>query len=206
MLQVQQSINIGINMDRWDGRTCIIDGRAYNGLKTIKNEQNRIILDSGSLHFSSDFPLIKPNKTESEQKETKCTWVFYTQYPAEGNGFTYNLKINKFQIDGCNSCACGSLNIYEYAGNNDIVWVPGEGWRRKREGKRLLRVCGSKTPTNLELESKTEMVIKFQSNSTKSKNIDIQYSTTHRSGSYYKLYLLMQDDVRLIVVKNFYNF
>ena len=178
MLQVQQSINIGI--DSRDGRTCTIDGQAFNGLKTIKNDQKRIILDSESLYVSSVF---EPQKTKIEQKETKCTWVFYTQRPAEGNGFTYNLNINKFQIEGCNSCDCGSLNIREYVGGYEMVWAPGEGWKRKRkEGKLLLRICGSKTPTNHELESKTEMVIQFKSNSNKLKNIDIQYSTAHRSG------------------------
>ena len=174
ILQVQKSIRISIHTKRWkDQETCMVDGLVYNGPKTIDNDNKRIILDSEALHASSNLTSSKQfNQTRTTSSLTSCSWRIDTQRPAAGNGFVYELKVNKLEIEGCNSCACGSLIVHEYNWNNE----PG-----KRLGKRV-HLCGSKTKEDIVLVSTKEVVIQFQSNSSKPKIIDIEYSTIHRSG------------------------
>ena len=153
----------------------MVDGHVYKGSKTIDINNKRIFLDSEALHASSNLTLSKQyNQTRTRSSLTSCSWRIDTQRPAAGNGFVYELKVNRLEIEGCHSCACGSLIIHEYNWNNE----PG-----KRLGKRV-HLCGSKTKEDIVLVSTKEMVIQFQSNSSKPKVIDIQYSTRHRSGRY----------------------
>ena len=143
---------------------CMMDSYKVNLLSTFDKENRKITFDSNTVEYETD-------RFENTSARTTCAWI----YGSTSASYRYYMSIDEFEITGCYDCSCGSLDIYA-----SRPYTPYNG--EVEDGVLLERLCTHNITQSLSFESYRDksfmLLIKFQTNTSLPKKIEVTFSST----------------------------
>ena len=140
------------------------------GYRPIDDDNNVINLDSKKLTDS-----LKSYYNDGNVTGIECTFKIFGLYD-----HPVKLQLNHFEIEGCDECECGYLDIYAPS-------VVLGRYNRTTKGNLKQRICGTDVPINLKFDDQgsgsPHVLVHLHTNKTSSvKKMELRYSTMYLSG------------------------